>query len=90
MKIDNQNARSLINLMAEAQNEINQLRRRNEILSAKVEVMDAFMCVLHTSPAQRGVMGQSVDVAWQLGEAQSELKSAVVESELPRPAQPND
>ena len=42
----------LIETLKEAQREIQQLRRRNEILSAKVEVMDSFMCVLHTAPAQ--------------------------------------
>lgn len=42
----------LIETLREAQHEIQQLRRRNEILAAKVEVMDSFMQVLHTAPAQ--------------------------------------
>ena len=42
----------LIATLREAQHEIQALRRRNEILAAKVEVMDSFMQVLHTAPAQ--------------------------------------
>ncbi len=49
-----------------AKAEIESLRRRNEILQAKVEVMNLFVCVLHTSPAiHNPPMG--IDVAWELG-----------------------
>lgn len=49
-----------------AKHEIEALRRRNEILQAKVEVMDLFACVFHTSPATYNPpMG--VDVSWELG-----------------------
>ena len=60
-------------LLKDAQAEIIRLRRRNEILEAKVEVMDSFMCVLHTSPAQHNQTA-SVDVAWQLGQAAERLE----------------
>ncbi len=61
-------AKEIAGLMAEAKHEIENLRRRNEILSAKVEVMYSFMQVLHSSPAQRTNQGMCVDVAWKLGE----------------------
>jgi hypothetical protein len=45
--------------------EIDRLRRQNEILSAKVEVMDLFGAVFRVSP--RGhVMGMGEDAAWLL------------------------
>ena len=43
----------LIETLRTAQHEIQSLRRQNEILAAKVEVMDGFMQVLRTTPAQR-------------------------------------
>jgi len=55
----------LIETLKEAQHEINSLRRSNEILSAKVEVMESFMCVLHTSPAQHR-QTLSPDVVFEL------------------------
>lgn len=51
--------------LIEAKHEILRLRRENEILSAKVEMIDLFGCLLHTQPARRE-QGMSVDVAWQL------------------------
>jgi len=42
----------LIATLREAQHEIQSLRRRNEILAAKVEVMDSFVQVMHTRPAE--------------------------------------
>jgi hypothetical protein len=52
-------------LLLEAASEIDSLRRQNETLRAKVEVMDLFACVLHTQPATYNPpMG--VDVAWSL------------------------
>lgn len=52
-------------LLRNAAAEIRILRRQNEILSAKVEVMDAFMCVLHTTPA-RSSQGMTPDLAWSI------------------------
>lgn len=67
----------LTELLKDAANEIQTLRRTNEILAAKVEVMDAFMCVLHTSPAQH-VQPMAVDVAWRLTQKISEIESNTV------------
>lgn len=53
------------NMMETAVHEIRSLRRQNEILSAKVEVFDSIMQVLHTSPATRS-QGMSPDIAWQM------------------------
>ena len=51
-------------LLIQAREEIRQLRRANEILAAKVEMIDLFACVLHTRPASHSV-GAAVDVAWR-------------------------
>lgn len=59
-------------LLEEARQEILRLRRANEILSAKVEMIDLFACVLHTSPARHSV-GESEDVAWKLQQKITEL-----------------
>lgn len=40
-------------LLKDAKRELLELRRRNEILAAKVEMIDLFACVLHTQAAQR-------------------------------------
>lgn len=56
--------------------EIHDLRRRNEILSAKVEMIDLFACVLHTRPAEHN-QGAAPDVARSLARAIAEIdKSA--------------
>lgn len=52
-------------LLIEAASEITNLRRRNEILSAKVEMIDLFACVLHTRPAAHEG-GMSPDVVWAI------------------------
>lgn len=54
------------NLLLEAEAEIRELRRQNEILGAKVEVMNLFATVLHTQPAGYGPMGASECVASKL------------------------
>jgi hypothetical protein len=59
-------------LLNNAMYEIRDLRRRNEILSAKVEVMDLFALVLNTSPARQSI-GMSEDVAWALQKKIDEL-----------------
>lgn len=59
-------------LLQDAKQEIESLRRRNEILSAKVEVMDLFATVLHTTP-NYGNQAMSVDVAWELGKQIAKL-----------------
>ena len=40
-------------LLNNAVYEIHDLRRRNELLGAKVEMIDLFACVLHTQAALR-------------------------------------
>ena len=60
------------NLLDDARREIIRLRRDNEILHAKVEVMDLFACVLHTQAANRSE-GAAPDVAWALQQAIDEL-----------------
>lgn len=48
--------------------EIRALRHRNEILSAKVEMIDLFACVLHTQPAINRECVSS-DIVWTLEKA---------------------
>lgn len=51
--------------MRRAIEEIQSLRRQNEILSAKVSVMDLFSVVLHTPPNYPSVsMGE--DIVWAM------------------------
>ncbi len=52
-------------LLQEAHEEILHLRRQNQILAAKVEMIDLFACVLHTRPATL-VKSMGEDVAWKL------------------------
>lgn len=55
----------LKNTLLTAKYEIESLRRQNEVLSAKVEVMNLFACVLHTQPAlDPRVYGE--DISWKL------------------------
>ena len=53
------------NVLRDAANTISQLRRQNEILSAKVEMIDLFACVLHTKPAMRSE-GFEVDIVHRI------------------------
>ena len=63
------------NLLRKAIWEIQDLRRRNEVLSAKVEVMDLFHLVLRTQP-NYGSQGASIDVAWEMQKRVDEIVSA--------------
>jgi len=56
----------------EAKQTILQLRRTNEILSAKVEVMNLFATVLHTQPAYNS-QSMSPDVCWEIDNRLKEL-----------------
>jgi hypothetical protein len=56
------------NLLQNAKQEIEQLRRQNEILRAKVETMDLFALTLRTEPKYPS-QGYGEDVAWLLGKA---------------------
>jgi len=55
-------------ILNEARHEIIALRRRNEILGAKVEVFESMMCLLHTRPAEHN-QPMSPDIAWQIEKA---------------------
>lgn len=59
-------------LLIQAREEIIHLRRRNEILSAKVEMIDLFACILNTRP-WAPVEGKGEDVAWKLEQKIREL-----------------
>lgn len=54
--------------MQQAAEEIRQLRRENEILGAKVEVMELFGLVFRTQP-NYGNRGMSEDVVWKIERA---------------------
>ena len=59
-------------LLTEAKNEILGLRRQNEILRAKVEVVEVFSAALLGAPRSQGA---SVDVAWSLQQKINELET---------------
>lgn len=65
-------SRELKFLLRDARHEIDRLRHDNEILRAKVEVMDLFALVLTTEPARR-IQGAAPDVAWALQKKIDEL-----------------
>jgi len=67
------------NLLRDAAAEIRALRRHNEILEAKVGVMELFACVLHTTPAQRHE-GAAVDIAWELDERATKVEAEFKEA----------
>lgn len=62
-------------LMLRAADEIKQLRRANEILGAKVEVMELFGMALRASPGN-GLNGMSEDIAWRLQQRAEEIAAA--------------
>jgi hypothetical protein len=64
-------------LLLDAIHEIHSLRHANQILSAKVEMIELFECVLHTQPVRRG-QGASPDVAWALQKKINELSEAEI------------
>jgi hypothetical protein len=70
-------------LLTNAMHEIHDLRRRNEVLSAKVEMIDLFACVLHTQAASHP-QGFSPDVAFALQKKITELQQE--EDRRPRAA----
>lgn len=70
----------LIQAITEAQHEINALRRRNEVLAAKVEVFDSMMQMLNTAPATRQ-QPMSTDVLYLLQKQRDRLE----EEQKPQP-----
>jgi hypothetical protein len=59
--------------------EINELRRRNEILSVKVETFEQCVSMVHAEPPRR--MGGAVhpDIAWEIQKHLSEAAKAAAE-----------
>jgi hypothetical protein len=60
-------------LLIEAAHEIKQLRRVNEILSAKVDMIELFDRVLHTQPAYKS-QAMSEDIVWKINKFTSEFE----------------
>lgn len=52
-------------MLREAVNEIRSLRRQNELMSARLEVFDSMMAVLHTQIATKS-QGMSPDLVWKI------------------------
>lgn len=61
-------------LMLHAADEIKQLRHHNEILGAKVEVMNLFGMALRASPGN-GLNCMSEDIAWRLQQRAEEIET---------------
>ena len=59
--------------LIDAVHEINSLRRENEILRAKVEVMEFFALVLHTKPQCFGILA-SPDIVQKLNETIQQIE----------------
>ena len=57
-------------VLTDALHEIESLRRRNELLAAKVEVVDIFAAALLGRPGNHGM---ALDVAWALRKAIASL-----------------
>ena len=54
-----------LQMLREAANEIKTLRRQNELMSARLEVFDSMMAVLHTDIARKN-QGMSPDLVWEI------------------------
>ncbi len=54
-----------LKMLSEAANEIRSLRRQNELMSARLEVFDSMMTVLHTPIAVKS-QGMSPDLVWKI------------------------
>lgn len=66
------NRKNVIRALAEAQQEIRDLRNTNQILGAKVEMIDLFALVLHTKPAEQG-RAMKVDIVGELERLELDL-----------------
>ncbi len=64
------------NLMQKAMDEIRTLRRANEILEAKVEVMNIFRDAVRARPPEYGYAGGQIDVVWEMQEYLKKLEVA--------------
>jgi hypothetical protein len=54
-----------LQMLREAANEIRSLRRQNELMSARLDVFDSMMAVLHTPIATKS-QGMSPDLVWKI------------------------
>ena len=54
-----------IQLLKEAAAEIHSLRRRNDLMSARLEMFDSINAMLHTTIAHNSV-GMSPDIVWAI------------------------
>lgn len=54
-----------LEMLREAANEIRSLRRQNELMSARLDVFDSMMAVLHTPIAIKS-QGASPDLVWKI------------------------
>lgn len=52
-------------LLKSALNEINGLRRRNEVMAARLEMFDNMMLVFNAIPPRQGGLA-SPDIAWEI------------------------
>ena len=73
-------------LLRDAVHEIRDLRRRNELLQAQVDVMELFGLTLRTTPNYSST-GASPDVAWMLDKEIRKIEEA--EASVPKPAWPS-
>lgn len=69
----------MISALTQAAHEIRSLRRTNEVLAAKVEVMDLFAAVLFAQ-APRNSQGYGEDVAWKLEKLAEALRAPITDS----------
>lgn len=72
-------------LLLQAMHEIQALRRHNEVLAAKVEMIDLFACVLHSKPPETR-HGYADDVAWKM---QKEIDKLTAEEEAAKAEKTN-
>ncbi len=70
----------MIQLLEEAMHEIRRLRRTNEILGAKCEVLD----IIAATQGMKREGGMSVDICWQIERYLEEAKKPVAPATEPQ------
>jgi hypothetical protein len=55
-----------LHLLQRASNEIKELRKQNELMSARLEVFDSMMAVLHTPIATKMHGGMAPDLVYEI------------------------
>lgn len=63
----------VIEILKEAQRKIEELRRNNQILSAKVDVMDGFFNILHKGANTCSIVGYEPDIYFTIEKCIAEL-----------------